>query len=353
MTAVCGESRNPTRNISYEHARAVQRYAVSKSSSLTTVDPTQTEPVDAKPHKSALSLFFEREDINFVITNRIPRRWLTRFMAWFSRIELAPIPQLSIAAWKIFSQLELEDAAPQHYRSMHDLFIRKLKPGTRPIDPDEQLFVSPCDGILGAHGRIEQGRALQIKGQSYSIAQLLGDEQASQAHIAASYLTIRIPSTMYHRFHAPCDAKISRVDYIPGDAYNVNPPALKRVESLYCKNERAVVHMHSRVDGVDFTMVPVGAILVASVRLHCLDRSFRVGRPGPETFVCSSDYGKGEELGWFQHGSTIVLLLPPSVELLPQLRVGQVLRVGRAIARFKTQPDARDHQRPNAIADGF
>src|SRR6187200_2787766 len=97
---------------------------------------------------------FEQEDINFLLTNRIPRHLLTRFMGWFSKIEQPLIRDASIGLWRLFSDLDLAEARKTEFRSVRECFTRELKPGARPVDPDPGSVVSPCDAIVGAHGRI-------------------------------------------------------------------------------------------------------------------------------------------------------------------------------------------------------
>ena len=127
---------------------------------------------------------------------------------------------------------------------------------------------------------------------------------------------------MYHRFHAPSDCRIEQVDFISGDTWNVNPIALKRIEKLFCKNERAVIRTRLAT-GEALTLVPVAAILVASIRLHFLDRLLNADTSGPVVFPCDVNVRKGEELGWFEHGSTIIVLAPEKFRVLRQCRGGR------------------------------
>src|SRR5262245_26992482 len=122
--------------------------------------------------RSQVLRLFEQEDINFLITNRIPRRLLTRFMGWFSKIEQPLVRDLSIALWRFFSDLDLSEAKQSRFRSMHDCFIRQLKEGARPIDDDPKILVSPCDAIVGTSGTIAGTRLYQIKGFPYTLADL-------------------------------------------------------------------------------------------------------------------------------------------------------------------------------------
>ena len=191
--------------------------------------------------RSQMLRVFEQEDINFLLTNRLPRRLATRFIGWFSRIELPLVRDLSIALWRAFSDLDLREAKRTRFRSMHDCFTRELKDGARPIDPDPSLLVSPCDAIVGACGAIAGTELFQIKGFPYSLSDLLGDDSLAGVHRDGRYVTLRLTASMYHRFHAPHDCRVERVSYISGDTWNVNPIALRRIERLFCKNERAVL----------------------------------------------------------------------------------------------------------------
>src|SRR3954451_19006451 len=114
--------------------------------------------------RSQLLKIAAQEDINFLLTNRIPRRLATRFIGWFSKIEQPLVRDLSLAIWRMFSDLDLSEARNNQFKSMHDCFIRELKDGTRPIDADLQILISPCDAIVGASGTIAGTELLQVKG---------------------------------------------------------------------------------------------------------------------------------------------------------------------------------------------
>src|SRR5262249_7289994 len=159
---------------------------------------------------------FRQEDINFLVTNRIPRQLLTRFMGWFSKLEQPLVRDLSIAAWRLFADLRLDEAKKQRFSSLHDCFIRELKPGARPFGPDAGVLGSPCDAIVGACGRLDGVQLLQAKGFPYTLVDLLGDRALANAYRDAAYATLRITSSMYHRFHAPHDCRVQQVTYFSG-----------------------------------------------------------------------------------------------------------------------------------------
>ncbi len=283
--------------------------------------------------RSTIARITQQEDLNFLLTNRIPRRWLTQFLGWFSKLEQPFIRDSSLALWKLFSDLDLSEAKKNHFKSLHDCFTRELKDGARPLDLDPTALISPCDAIVGASGTIVDGCLLQAKGFPYTLESLLGanHKELVAEYLGGTYVTLRLTSSMYHRFHAPYDCRVEQVTYISGDTWNVNPIALERVEQLFCKNERAVIRCRLNPSGQRLTLVPVAAILVASIRLHCLDVLLHLKYRGPNVIPCDAMYRKGQEMGWFQHGSTIIVLAPPGASLRPGIAQGQRIRMGQPL----------------------
>jgi phosphatidylserine decarboxylase len=195
-------------------------------------------------------------------------------------------------------------------------------------------MVSPCDGIVGAFGQVQNGQVFQAKGFPYTLTDLLGDKAHNSPWHDGVYLTIRITSAMYHRFHAPYDLRMHRVHYFSGDTWNVNPIALKRVEKLFCKNERALLQVEVGEQKYPIALVPVAAILVASIRLHAIDTVLHTRYQGPVDLACDAHYRKGEEMGWFQHGSTIIVFAPKGFTLAPGIADGTPVRMGQALLRL-------------------
>ena len=277
-----------------------------------------------------------QEDLNFLLTNRIPRLALTRAMGRWSKIRHPWVVKLSLALWRQLTDLDLSDAKTQHFDSVHACFTRELKPGARPIDRTPEVMCSPCDAIVGATGTVRAGLVYQAKGFPYSLAELLGNARQADQWLATleggQYITLRLTSSMYHRFHAPHDGHLSHVTYMSGDTWNVNPIALKRVERLFCKNERAVLHM-TLSDGTPMLLVPVAAVLVASMRFHALDVLLNLRYRGANEIPCDSSYRKGEEMGWFEHGSTILMFVPRGFELDKRIETGTRIQMGQALLR--------------------
>jgi phosphatidylserine decarboxylase len=274
------------------------------------------------------------EEVNFLLTNRIPRRLANRFIGWFSKIESPLLARSSIALWRLFADLDLSESKTRQFKSLHACFTRELKPGARPIDHDPGVLASPCDAIIGACGEIRGKELIQAKGFSYTLEELLIDPALVERYVDGLYVTLRLTSSMYHRFHAPYDCTVHRIAYIPGDSWNVNPIALERVPKLFCRNERAVIPATLATSGAIVTLVPVAAILVASIRLHFLDLVLSAGYRGEAEIACRASFAKGEEMGWFEHGSTIIVFAPKGFALCEELRSGARIRMGRPLMRL-------------------
>ena len=281
-----------------------------------------------------LSRLFLQEDINFLVTNRIPRQLATHFMGWFSRIRHPWVRELSIATWRRIADLNLDEAKKTQFDSLHDCFIRELREGSRPADPDPQVLASPCDAIVGACGPIDSVWLVQAKGFRYTLLDLLGEPELVRRYLDGCYATLRITSSMYHRFHAPHDCIVEQVNYISGDTWNVNPIALKRVEKLFCRNERAVIRTRLAASGHCVTLVPVAAVLVAGIRLHFLDVLLHLRYRGPNVIACNAGFRKGDEMGWFQHGSTIIVFAPRGFALSRNVRQGRIIRTGQSLMQL-------------------
>jgi phosphatidylserine decarboxylase len=272
-----------------------------------------------------------QEDLNFLLTNRIPRRLVTRFMGWFSQIEQPLIRDISIGVWRVFSDLDLGDARTTRFRSLHDCFTRQLQDGARPIDMAPEVIVSPCDAIVGVCGRVDGARVFQVKGFPYALTDLLVDDAHAQTFRDGCYVTLRLTSGMYHHFHAPYDCRVESVTHVSGDTWNVNPIALRRIEQLFCKNERAVIRTKLAGSGAGMTLVAVAAILVAGIRLRFLAQPLRDHERDWRIFPCDAPMRKGEEMGWFEHGSTIVVFTPAGFRLYDGVREGSAIRVGEPL----------------------
>lgn len=286
-----------------------------------------------------LDAVLQQDAINFALTNRIPRRLLTRFVGWFSAIEQPLVRDASIGVWSLFAgDLELDEAESQEFASLHACFTRKLKQGARPIDPRAEILVSPCDAIVGAHGRMDGVDVVQAKGHTYSLDELLVDRAIASRYRNGSFVTLRLTSSMYHRFHAPFDCDVVSVHHVPGDMWNVNPAAVARVPRLFCRNERVVLDLRLRGSEAPVTLVAVGAILVASICLNFVETPFDQRYCGPRRLACRASFRRGDEIGYFRHGSTILVFAGDGVAIHPDVVQGRRIRMGTPLLTSSIVP---------------
>lgn len=277
----------------------------------------------------------QREDLNFLLTNQlIPRRLATQLVGRVSKVRQPLVRDLSIGLWRLFADPNLDEAAKPSFDSLHDCFIRELKPGARVVDPDPSVLTSPCDAIVNACGPIQGTRLIQAKGISYTLDELLEDPALVDRYRDGRYVTLRLTSSMYHRFHAPYDLRVTHVNYISGDTHNTNPSTVKRVDKLYCKNERAVIQTVMSAGGHLITLVPVASILVASIRLRFLDVPLHLAYDGPRAIACDAAFRKGDEMGWFELGSTIIVFAPPGFALCDGIEETAVIRMGQPLLKL-------------------
>ncbi len=288
--------------------------------------------------RTQIQKILSSENLNFLLTNRLPRHAVTRFLGWFSKIEQPWVRDASIGTWKFFTDLDLSEAKRTHFTSMHDCFTRELQAGVRPVTARADVMCSPVDAIVGAHGHIMGARVFQAKGFPYTLEDLIGPDEDVENWRDGTYVTLRLTSSMYHRFHAPYNCQVEHVRYFSGDTWNVNPIALKRVEKLFCKNERAFIRTRLLGDtpcaGQVVALVPVAAILVASIRLHFLDVLFHLKYAGPKTIDCDAQFAKGQEMGWFQHGSTVIVLAPKGFAMVNGLQENSRIKMGQPLMRW-------------------
>jgi phosphatidylserine decarboxylase len=290
---------------------------------------------------TALRELSQQEQINFLLTNRVPRKALTHLIGWWSRVESPLLARMSIALWKVFAHdLDLSESEDSEFTSLRACFTRRLKPGARTVDDRAHIVASPCDAIVGQCGEIRGTTVLQAKGFPYELCDLIPDANVRSRFKDGRYVTLRLKSSMYHRFHAPVDCSVEEIQYISGDTWNVNPIALERIERLYCRNERAVVPLAQIGTGGSICLVPVAAILVASMQFTGVEGPLDLRYKGPNRIACRQRFAKGEEMGYFQQGSTIVLFATANYALCEGVTTGTTLRMGQALLADTTFHEA-------------
>jgi phosphatidylserine decarboxylase len=216
------------------------------------------------------------------------------------------------------------------YASLGDFFARKLRDGARIVDADPNAIVSPCDGVLAARGTCVDGAMVQAKGRNYSLDDLVVDPVLAKSLTGGAYATIYLSPRDYHRVHTPLAGQIVRYDYVPGTLWPVNRWATNRREGLLVRNERVVIHLNAdRIGPV--AVVMVGAAGVGNIRLSNAPDSADFRASGERRSIERNDrVERGDELGAFRLGSTVVLVFPPGKASLVG-EVGQALQFGERI----------------------
>lgn len=242
----------------------------------------------------------------------LPQRLLCAFIYRVARSRRAWIKRPLIAWFARRFAVDLEEAECPNldaYASFNDFFTRALKPSARAIDTRPGVFVSPADGLLTQFGTITADRIVQAKGLDYSLTELVGERSEASAALAdGQFATIYLAPRNYHRVHAPLAARWLRTRYLPGDRYSVNATTVAGVKDLFCRNERVVCWFEGEGIGL-FALVLVGALNVSSMstatRGEILSGQPRAWDEG------AAWYRRGDEIGRFNLGSTVVLALPP------------------------------------------
>lgn len=279
----------------------------------------------------------------FIIVQYIlPQHLLSHAAGSLATVKLAWIKNPLIRAFIRQYKVDMSEAVypdAEDYVHFNAFFTRALKEGMRPIAEDPKALACPADGAVSQLGNIDSGRIFQAKGQSFSCRELLGgrDEDAAQFE-NGQFATIYLSPKDYHRVHMPCDGKLISMTYIPGDLFSVNQTTAENVDRLFSRNERVVCLFETEFGPM--AMVLVGAMIVGSIDTVWAGQ---VAPPAKE--IRHTDYvsgpgdrielKKGEEMGRFKLGSTVVLLLPENVaQWAEELEAESPLRMGQAIAQL-------------------
>lgn len=215
----------------------------------------------------------------------------------------------------------------QQYASLGEVFARKLRPGARPIDSDPSAIIAPCDGVIAARGEAADGRLIQAKGLDYRLEDLVVDRALAQRLVGGPYATIYLSPRDYHRVHAPLDARLIAYDYVPGELWPVNPRVAARRPELLARNERVVLWLDAPTVGI-VALVMVAAVGVGNIRIAHADNVAVQGEL--KRITLDAAVRRGDELGVFNLGSTVVMIFPPGNVVLSG-NTGDVARFGQRV----------------------
>ena len=222
------------------------------------------------------------------------------------------------------------------FGSLQEFFTRALREGARNVDPARDALVSPCDGAFGESGIVRDGQLFQLKGRPYGLRELLASSDDAAAFEGGAYATLYLSPRDYHRFHAPCEARVERVTYLPGTLWPVNRIGLEGVDALFAQNERICAFMRAAPGDSLLCLIAVGATLVGKVRVSfdSLETNRRGAKEERRSYPGGIALAKAEEWGRFEFGSTLVLLAEPGKVALDIRPPGTPVRLGERIGRL-------------------
>jgi len=269
----------------------------------------------------------------------LPQHFLSRIVYALMRCEIKWVKNFLIQLISRIAGINVNEALspdPADYASFNAWFTRALKPGARTFDTSPQAFLSPCDGRISETGALLKNRILQAKGKNYSLQDLLANDPVCQQLTDGYFSTIYLSPRDYHRIHMPLGGQLKRMIHVPGRLFSVAPYTARQVPQLFARNERVITIFET--DSGPLVMVLVGAMLVSSTETVWAGEI----TPTKNKNVTVTDYSnqdislsKGDEMGRFNMGSTVILLMPTAtVEGLPELGAGKPVKVGQKLARM-------------------
>ncbi|GAB4192839.1 MAG: archaetidylserine decarboxylase [Wenzhouxiangellaceae bacterium] len=269
------------------------------------------------------------------VQNLVPQRGLTRLANRVARIRAGWLKNFMIRAFAETFDINWQEAArarPEDYPTFNAFFTRELKPGSRPLPADPNALIAPCDGAISEMGNIEEQSLLQAKGIDYRLPALLGgDDEWSQHYWNGAFATIYLSPRDYHRIHMPLSGQLLRTRHIPGSLFSVNDASARTIPGLFTRNERLVCRFRGELG--EFTVILVGAMLVAGIET-VWDGEIEGRRDGDITDIDHQErqihLRRGEELGRFNYGSTVILLFPTR-PFQRHLENGAKVRLGLAL----------------------
>lgn len=270
----------------------------------------------------------------------LPHHFLSGLVHSFMRVRMQLIKNLQIWVFGWLAGVDWSEARSPHaadYGDFNAFFTRELAPGMRPVDPDPLAFVSPADGRISQCGRVTNDRILQAKGHSYSLRALLAHDPATGEFANGFFHTIYLAPRDYHRVHMPMPGTLQRMIHVPGRLFSVAPYTVRQIPNLFARNER-VISVFDTSHG-PMAVILVGALLVSSIETVWAGRI----TPPRGRRVSVGDWsrrdislGQGEEMGRFNIGSTVILLLPAgAVSTLTELGPDDNVLMGQKLGRLR------------------
>jgi phosphatidylserine decarboxylase len=283
-----------------------------------------------------------RTDELFVLLQKtLPKQWLSRGMHSLARSRQRAVRNAMIrTVLRAYPQIDMREAAqpdPYIYESFNAFFTRALRQGVRPLATEPDVAAAPVDGTVSQLGRTESGQLVQAKGLHYGCSELLADAATSARYLGGSFACLYLAPYNYHRIHMPLDGVLRSTRYVPGELFSVNAATARGVPQLFARNERVVCDFDT--DLGPLCMVLVGALFVGSIEtVYAGEINPPPGRNGacrPIEAGVGRRFARGEELGRFNMGSTVIVLTGRPATFHPRVEPGAPVRMGQPLAQIQ------------------
>jgi phosphatidylserine decarboxylase len=265
----------------------------------------------------------------FIILQRlVPHHFFSRLVGFLAESKFVWLKNLVIRCFIGIYKVDMSESnrqKPEQFENFNDFFTRELAEGVRTIAGD---ITCPSDGMISALGKIEHNQIFQAKGLTYSLEKLLATSEVG-GFINGSFVTIYLAPRDYHRVHFPLDASLVASRYVPGNLFSVNQVTADAIPDLFADNERLVCEVNT--SGGATGIVMVGAMIVAGIKTVWKKEPYPARKPSSETFEPPIQFKKGDELGQFYLGSTVILLFPGEVDW--QINIGDSVKFGDPLGR--------------------
>jgi phosphatidylserine decarboxylase len=287
-----------------------------------------------------------------------PHHALSRLIGWIANSHWTPVKNTFIGWFVKRYRVNMDEALcpdPLQYRTFNDFFTRVLKPDARVVDADMRSIVSPADGCISQHGPIHADRLLQAKGRDFSLTSLLGGKPAlAEPFQDGSFFTVYLSPRDYHRVHMPLTGTLQRMIHVPGKLFSVNQLTSEHVDSLFARNERVVCYFETEFGPM--ALVLVGAMIVASVDTvwagQVCPRRAQQSDISYETHAPPITISKGEEMGRFKLGSTVIAIFGPGMaSLAADLAAGDIVHMGERLGTLSATSQKEPSDKESLLSE--
>ena len=264
-----------------------------------------------------------------VLQHILPKRLLSHLAGTFAKVRWSPLKNILVSSFIRSYQVDMsvsERETPEEFETFADFFSRELKSGLRPVPSDSKTIISPVDGVVSQVGTIQRGNLLQAKGHHYLLTELIGENSSDLE--GGSFMTLYLHPSMYHRVHAPTKATLTKTIEVPGKLFSVNGQSVRDVPNLFCRNERLVCSLQTDLGTV--RLVLIGALIVSSISTSWSGPKSPYRRR-IERSPLEARFDRADEMARFTLGSTVIVLVPPSVGLLDGLASDTPINMGERI----------------------